>query len=209
MPITFKCSLCGLLAEAPDYALGKEEPCTICGTVNVVEHAQTAAPVPLDLAFSLSDVPLDYRPKSSVAGAAILGAPIQADAKAPGIVRAYALIYSVLGILGAILGVAGFGYYFYLHSDDYESATLIALILPILFCAGMVFMAKGLKNRRRVALYFLCLLAVLGAIGGLTQANYKITQSGPQADALIRLTILGLFYIPPIISAFNHWELFR
>ncbi len=208
MAITVKCILCGLRSEAADYDLGNQMVCTACGTEHRVEHAPPEAPVPLDLQFRVSDVPVDYRPKSLAPDVVIPGAPIFAAVKAPLVVRIYSVLYSIVSVLGILVTLAGM-VYVYTQVEGDSTPALSALGCGFVVYLVFYFIASGLRNRRQIAVYGLCLHAMLALTGAFVLPNTPIPDVSAQAASLARFIGIAIIYLPPMIGAFNNWEIFQ
>jgi hypothetical protein len=77
---------------------------------------------------------------------------------------------------------------------------LFKLILAIVFfCVGL-----GLWRGKRIAIYFLCAQGIFAGLFGI----YSLV-SGDLAFALTLSMALFILHIPPIVSAFRHWNAFK
>jgi hypothetical protein len=135
--------------------------------------------------------------------------PVCETPPVPGIVRVYGMIIMVcmvciaIGIglvaLKALVGLVGSGSSLRVQWLFVFGAALSVAISLVIFRLG-----EGLRAGQRQAVYGLCILggiALLLAIG-----NFLAGQVGV---AVFFLAVVGVLYVPPIISAHRHWSAFK
>jgi len=126
---------------------------------------------------------------------------LQHRTRIPLLVRIYGeIIMTVNGIAMLLAVPAGF---LWIREGNSASLTIsifsvLFMILFILYCIG-----KGLRDGRRSAVYALCLIAMPGISVALA-----MTMNNSTVDSLFVLGLTCLVYLPPIISAFCHWDAF-
>ncbi len=119
----------------------------------------------------------------------------------PELVRVYGLLIMILNAIGMALGalqtVIALG-------KTSNGIVLVFGALGVGINYVLFRLGKGLRAGERQAVYGLC---VLGAIVLLVGLGCLV--SGEAVLGLVMLILLGIFYVPPVVSAFNHWTAFK
>jgi hypothetical protein len=113
-------------------------------------------------------------------------------------------IYGILTMALSVLGITVFVLYFVLRPTGDPLGLLIwgvaILLMLVVFRIG-----KGMRSGERQALYGFCLLALIDLAFRMLSFSAK-----PSTHHLWYLLFaLGLFYIPPVVSASRHWAAFK
>lgn len=126
----------------------------------------------------------------------------------PVVVRVYGMIIMVLQIIGIVLYSIGTIIALvhtvssnqpYLRGGILIAGAWIIVIQIILFRLG-----KGLRAGERQAVYG---LSILGGLALLIGIGCLI--AGYQIEGFAFLFTVVILYVPPIVSAFRHWTLFK
>ncbi|MBN1766387.1 MAG: hypothetical protein JW860_14105 [Sedimentisphaerales bacterium] len=74
------------------------------------------------------------------------------------------------------------------------------------FAIALVFyrLGKALRGGEKSAVYGICILSVL-----VSAFSSYLLISGSVKEGLLFLCIVAVFYVPPTISAFRHWDAFK
>ena len=123
----------------------------------------------------------------------------------PGVVRVYGAIIMVMSVIGMGLGVLQ------IPLGIAALASSALLFLPLVVGAGLIAvnfiflrLGKGLLAGERQAVYGLCVLGGLAALSGMVAIA-----AGAKASGLGTIFWVGVFYVPPIVSAYRHWTIFK
>lgn len=119
------------------------------------------------------------------------------NGKVPKLVIVYGSIIMVLSAINLVIGLVVTVMQFK------QGGIFVVFWIAIYFFAVFVMyrLGKGLKAGERSAVYGMCFLSVLAVIIGIIRSN-------PLEMFLIILSVI-IFFVPPIISAFKHWESFN
>ena len=103
-----------------------------------------------------------------------------------------------------VLGIVVFGLYLVLRLGGGPLGLVfggvVILLMVVVFRIGM-----GMRSGERQAVYGFCLLALIEVAFRLFSFAAK-----HNTQHLWYLTFaLGLFYVPPVVSAFRHWAAFK
>jgi hypothetical protein len=116
----------------------------------------------------------------------------------PLVVRIYGIltmVLSVLGIVVLVLYIAPGG-----DALGLIIGGVVILLMAVVFRIGM-----GLRSGERQAVYGFCLLALLDVVFRL----FSFAAKHDMQHLWFLAFALGLFYIPPVVSAFRHWAAFK
>ena len=116
----------------------------------------------------------------------------------PLVVRIYGILTMVLSVLGIVVLVL----YIVIGGGTLE---LILGGVVILFMAVVFRIGMGLRSGERQAVYGFCLLALLDMVFRL----FSFAAKHDTQHLWYLVFALGLFYIPPVVSAFRHWAAFK
>jgi hypothetical protein len=117
----------------------------------------------------------------------------------PKVVRVYGMIIMVVNAIGMGLAViAGL-----LNLAQGGVFALIGGALQFLIALVLYRLGKGLKEGERSAVYGICILGGLAVLGGFGLMSASVV------SGVLLLGFVAVFYVPPIISAFGHWDAFK
>jgi hypothetical protein len=120
----------------------------------------------------------------------------------PIVVRIYGTVMmylSVIGILASILGL------YITVKEAWGPGPLLACIFSFAMCYVSMCIGKGLTKGQRSAVYAMYVLALLHGVP--LAVALSISAGWTLSDFLV-LGLWALWYLPPIFSAFGHWEAF-
>ena len=116
----------------------------------------------------------------------------------PLVVRIYGILTMVLSVLGIVVLVL-----YIVPGGDALGLIIggvVILLMAVVFRIGM-----GLRSGERQAVYGFCLLALLDVVFRL----FSFVAKHDMQHLWFLAFALGLFYIPPVVSAFRHWAAFK
>jgi hypothetical protein len=115
----------------------------------------------------------------------------------PKLVIVYGSIIMVLSAINMVIGLV-------VTVMTFKQGGIFVLGIAAIYFFVVIVMfrlGKGLKAGERSAVYGICILSGLAVIIGIIRFN-------PLEMFLIILSVM-IFFAPPIISAFKHWEAFN
>ena len=90
-----------------------------------------------------------------------------------------------------------------LNGDNSIAVLTVNTVLAFLFFR----LGKGLRKGERQAVYGLCILGGLAILGSI--ALVVFVGANALQGVLIILLVVGVVYVPPVVSAFRHWGAFK
>jgi DNA-directed RNA polymerase subunit RPC12/RpoP len=118
----------------------------------------------------------------------------------PLVVRIYGILTMALGVLGIIM--------FVLFVVSRPGAGALGLLLGgvgILLMAVVFRVGMGMRSGERQAIYGFCLLALIEGVFRL----FSFAAKHNTQHLWYLVFALGLFFAPPLVSAFRHWAAFK
>lgn len=192
----FSCAYCGQHIQCDAHWSGHETECPICHRMLVVPSLEIAA-----LPMAQAVPPVRDTAASAPQGPHSLAqmVPPSLPARIPLLVRIYGIITMILGILGVVV----MALFFVLRPPiGAWGVAIVGVFLLLMFV--VVRIGGGLRRGQRQAVYGFCLLALIEVAFRV----YLFAATGATLHLCFLAMALGVFYLPPLVSAFRHWAAF-
>ena len=193
--IRFSCPHCGQHILRDLLSIGREIICPACQQLLIVPAQAPPGTAVAELMPATSTTAASSMP-------GVPGHTVSPDSpsRIPLVVRIYGILTMALGVLSIVMFVL------YVVSRPGAGALGLLFGAVVVFLMVVVFrIGMGMRSGERQAIYGFCLLALLEVVFRLFSFAAK-----HNPKHLWYLTFaLGLFYTPPLISAFRHWRAFK
>jgi hypothetical protein len=127
----------------------------------------------------------------------------------PSVVAFYGTLLMVLGIFGAIASAVGTLILLIRPANASGQAELMPLLeggFRVVVSLVYYRLGKGMRSGERLAVLVFCAMGVVAVIAVLL---YVVLLDVPMEMRLIFPLVIGLIYLPPMVSAFRHWAAFH
>lgn len=191
----FSCPHCGQHILRDLLWSGRETNCPACQQLLIVPTLESPGVAVSEL---MPGTPAT--PAGSTPGAPGRTVSPDSPSRIPLVVRIYGILTMALSVLGIVMfvllvvsrpGGGGLGLVF---------GAVVILLMVVVFRIGM-----GMRAGERQAVYGFCLLALLEVVFRL----FSFAAKHNTQHLWYLIFALGLFFAPPLVSAFRHWAAFK
>jgi hypothetical protein len=191
----FSCPQCGQHIVRELLSIGREINCPACQQPLIVPTLEPPGASGAELMLGAPETAAGSTP-----GAPGHTVPPDPPSRIPLVVRIYGILTMALSVLGIVMfvllvvsrpGGGGLGLLF---------GAVVIFLRVVVFRIGM-----GMRAGERQAVYGFCLLALLEVVFRL----FSFAAKHNTQHLWYLIFALGLFFAPPLVSAFRHWAVFK